>query len=647
MTHHIERTVLPFSAIVGQELLKEALILNAVNPDLRGVLIRGERGTAKSTAVRALADLLPEIDVVEGCPFNCHPTEPTLQCDECNKRFESGETLPSHRHKIRVVELPLGSTEDRIIGTIDIEKVLKEGVRALQTGLLASANRGILYIDEINLLDDHLADVLLDAAAMGVNVIEREGVSFSHPARFILIGTMNPQEGDLRPQILDRIGLQVDVETLSSMEERVRIIRVVEEFERDPKAFMAEHAQKQQELRDRIVKARVSVREVKADEDLLRLASEICINAGVEGHRADILITRCAKTIAAFDSRMDAKRDDVIEAAQLVLPHRIRTDIFEPPQPVSEKIEQAVQSAEGKEHEKKENKEEEEDSEPHERNRPPPREAQESGNGSTSAPHTREEVFPVGETKTPKFRIKRDRKLRTGHGRRAKTLACHSGRYVRFRNPTGPTTDIALDATIRAAVLRKGSPQPEKDDIRQKIRQKRRATAIVFAVDASGSMGAKRRMEFSKGACLALLKDAYQKRDKVAFVAFRGREANILLPLSNSTSLARQRLEQLPTGGRTPLAAGLLSAFRLLKQEMFKDKNTIPVLVLVSDGRGNVPIESADVKGEVLRLAEKISNSGIHIVVLDASAGLLQVGLAREIAEVSGGSYQNIQQLLD
>jgi len=204
MTHHIERLVLPFTAIVGQERLKKALVLNAINPDLRGVLVRGERGTAKSTAVRALADILPEIEVVDDCPFNCHPTDPSLQCDECNRRFENGERLPSHRRKIRVVELPLGATEDRITGTIDIEKILKEGVRALQPGLLATANRGFLYIDEINLLDDHLVDVLLDAAAMGVNTIEREGVSFSHPARFILIGTMNPQEGDLRPHRQNR-----------------------------------------------------------------------------------------------------------------------------------------------------------------------------------------------------------------------------------------------------------------------------------------------------------------------------------------------------------------------------------------------------------------------------------------------------------
>jgi magnesium chelatase subunit D len=632
---------------VGQELLKEALILNAINPDLRGVLVRGERGTAKSTAVRALAELLPEIDVVEDCPFNCHPTEPMLQCDECNKRFENGEKLASHRHKTRVVELPLGATEDRIIGTIDIEKILKEGVRALQPGLLAAANRGFLYIDEINLLDDHLVDVLLDAAAMGVNVIEREGVSFSHPARFILIGSMNPQEGDLRPQILDRIGLQVDVVTIQPVEERMRIVEVVEKFERDPKAFMAQCAPEQHELRDRIVKARLSVRNVKAANDMLRLASEICINAGVEGHRADILITRCAKTIAAFDGRTDAKRDDVIEAAQLVLPHRIVTDVFEPPEPVTRKIEQAIQAAQEKEQQEEKNEEKEEDSEPHQRSRPPPMEEEQDRKEGGSTSRIREDVFPVGETKTPEFRIKRDRKLRTGHGRRVKTLACHSGRYVRFKNPAESPADIALDATIRAAVLRKGTPQPEKDDIRQKIRQKRRATSIVFTVDASGSMGAKRRMEFAKGACLALLKDAYQKRDKIGFVAFRGKDAKVLLPLSNSISLARQRLAQLPTGGKTPLAAGLLSAFRLLKQEMLKDRNAIPVVVLISDGCANVPLKGNDVKAEVFHLAEKIGNSGIHIFVLDASTGLLQVGLAREIARISGGSYQDIQQLLD
>ena len=635
MTHHIERTVLPFSAIVGQERLKKALILNAINPDLRGVLVRGERGTAKSTAVRALADVLPEIDVVEDCPFNCHPTDPSLQCDECNRRYESGEKLPFHSRKTRVVELPLGATEDRLIGTIDIERVLKEGVRALQPGLLAAANRGFLYIDEINLLDDHLVDVLLDAAAMGVNVIEREGVSFSHPARFILIGTMNPQEGDLRPQILDRIGLQVDVETLDSVEERMRVVEVVEEFERDPTTFAAGCAGEQKELRDRIEAARRTVDEVDVPTEILRFVSEICRNADVEGHRADILIARCARTMAAFGGRRQVGREDVMEAAQLVLPHRMKDDVFEPPEPVTQKIEQVVRSAE-----QQERRDEEDDSEPRGRGRAPPDTRARDGTSDE------ERVFPVGEAGTPELRIRPDRRPRTGYGRRAETLAYHSGRYVRFRTPTEPTTDVALDATLRAAVLRKGDPRPDMEDVRQKIRQKRRKTAMVILVDASGSMGARRRMEFAKGVCFSLLKDAYQKRDKVAFVTFRGDGASVLLPLSASTTLARRRLAQVPTGGRTPLAAGLLCAYRLLRQEMLKDRNTIPVLTLVSDGCANVPLKGRDVKGEVLSLAERMGRDGIHVFVLDASTGALRIGLSRRIAEVSGGSYQNIQQLL-
>jgi len=249
------RAVLPFTAIVGQERLKKALLLNAVNPNLRGVLIRGEKGTAKSTAVRALAELLPEIEVVTDCPFNCHPEDPGLQCESCRRRYEGGEELPSAKRKMRVVDLPLGATEDRVVGTLDIERALREGIRALQPGILAEANRGILYIDEINLLDDHLVDVLLDAAAMGVNIIEREGVSVSHPSKFILVGTMNPQEGELRPQLLDRIGLQVDVEGIKEVSQRVRIVEVVEEFEADPIAFVRKHIPEQRKLQERILKA--------------------------------------------------------------------------------------------------------------------------------------------------------------------------------------------------------------------------------------------------------------------------------------------------------------------------------------------------------------------------------------------------------
>ncbi|RKY00593.1 hypothetical protein DRP77_11255, partial [Candidatus Poribacteria bacterium] len=336
------RYVLPFTAIVGQERLKKALILNAINPNLRGVLIMGERGTAKSTAVRALAQLLPEIEVVADCPFNCHPTDRSLQCESCARRAESGEKLPVIRRKMKVVDLPLGATEDRIVGTLDIERALREGIKALQPGLLAEANRGILYIDEINLLEDHLVDVLLDAAAMGVNVVEREGISVAHPARFILVGTMNPEEGELRPQLLDRIGLSVEVRGSGDVEERKRIIRVVEEFESDPVGFCRRWEPKQRELRERIIRAREMLPRVSVSDEMLELIAKICLEAGVDGHRADILIARCARTIAAYELREEVCEEDVREAASFVLPHRIRSDPFEEPPDLEELLDRLI-----------------------------------------------------------------------------------------------------------------------------------------------------------------------------------------------------------------------------------------------------------------------------------------------------------------
>lgn len=641
MSHHIRRYVLPFTAIVGQERLKKALILNAINPALCGVLIRGERGTAKSTAVRALAEVLPDIEVVDGCPFNCHPTDPSLQCDECNRRFEAGEELPRRRRKTPVVELPLGATEDRIIGTIDIEKVLKEGVRALQPGLLAAANRGFLYIDEINLLDDHLVDVLLDAAAMGVNVIEREGVSFSHPARFVLVGTMNPQEGDLRPQILDRIGLQVDVETIDDPQQRMQIIRTVEEFQRDPAAFLRRHKDAQLKLRQRITNARRILNEVTVSDEMLRFAAQICIEAGVEGHRADILITRCAKTIAAFNARKSVTKDDIKQAAELVLPHRLRTDPLQPEETEQQRLQQAIEAAEHQQEDRQKQDNDEENG--GDNNRSPPTEHDHPSAGKSAK--AQERVFEACAVAAPNLEVRADRRVRFGRGRRAKTLAHFSGRYVRFRIPPPRchSLDVAYDATLRAAVCRKRSPHPDTEDIRVKVRQRRRSTSILILVDSSASMGAQNRMRLAKGLCLALLEDAYQKRDRVAFAAFSGSSARTLLPFSNSKSLARQRLNTLPTGGRTPLSSGLLLAYRLFKQELTKNRETIPVLVLVSDGCANVAVrEGGSPRQEVLQLARRLRQLGVRVFVFDTSGGLLSIGLCSAIAEESGGVYYRV-----
>ncbi|WP_227762157.1 ATP-binding protein [Zhaonella formicivorans] len=325
----IKRTVYPFCAIVGQDNMKKALILNVINPALGGVLIRGEKGTAKSTAVRALAHLLPEMNQVADCIFGCDPLDKSSMCESCLTRTKNGEALPVVAKKMQVVELPVSATEDRVVGTLDIEHAIKKGEKKFEPGILARANRNILYVDEVNLLDDHVVDVLLDAAAMGVNNIEREGVSYSHPAKFILVGTMNPEEGDLRPQLLDRFGLAVDVRAESDTEQRIEVVKRRLEYEANPAEFASQYNKQQAELAARILQAKQKLNQVKFGERILELAARISIEIGVDGHRADINMIKTALTMAAFAGRSEVVPADVLEAAALVLPHRMRRRPFE------------------------------------------------------------------------------------------------------------------------------------------------------------------------------------------------------------------------------------------------------------------------------------------------------------------------------
>jgi len=338
MVHHIRKNILPFTAIVGQDQMKQALILNAINPRIGGVLIRGEKGTAKSTAVRALAEILPDIEIVRGCPFNCNPASEQELCDVCNEKIQNHEKIETLKKKVQVITLPLGSTEDRVIGTIDIERAIKEGIKALEPGILAAVNRGILYIDEVNLLDDHVVDVLLDSAAMGVNAVEREGISLSHPAKFILIGTMNPEEGELRPQLLDRFGLQVTVEGIADVDDRVEIVRVADEFESDPQEFMKKYETEQKRLTDKIVTAKQLLNQVTISPDIVRRIAQTCVDMGIMTHRAEITVVRTAKTIAAFNGRDTVTIEDVREAMALALPHRMRKKPFEDPRVDQQKL---------------------------------------------------------------------------------------------------------------------------------------------------------------------------------------------------------------------------------------------------------------------------------------------------------------------
>ena len=329
MTPVRKRRVFPFTQVVGQEEMKLALLLNVIDPRIGGVMIMGDRGTGKSTTIRALADLLPEIDVVAGDPYNSSPVDPDLQSAEVRARAEQGEELPVEPRQVPMVDLPLGATEDRLCGTIDIEKALSEGVRAFEPGLLAKANRGLLYVDEVNLLDDHLVDVLLDSAASGWNTVEREGVSVRHPARFVLIGSGNPEEGELRPQLLDRFGMSVEVRTVRDPELRVQVVDQRTAFDSDPDGFNDAAATSQDALQERVVAAQQLLNQVQLDDDLRLRISAVCGGLDVDGLRGDIVTNRAARALAAFEGRTEVDENDVARVVACCLRHRLRKDPLE------------------------------------------------------------------------------------------------------------------------------------------------------------------------------------------------------------------------------------------------------------------------------------------------------------------------------
>ncbi|MHA1594327.1 MAG: magnesium chelatase subunit D family protein [Candidatus Baldrarchaeia archaeon] len=637
MPHHVRRFVFPFTAIVGQEKMKKALILNAINPRIGGVLIRGQKGTAKSTAVRALADLLPEIYVVEGCPFNCNPFDPAEMCDICYEKYERSEQLPAVKRKVRIVNLPLNATADRVVGSLDIKRAIKEGIKALEPGLLAEANRGILYIDEVNLLDDYVADILLDAAASGVNVVEREGISVAHPAKFILIGTMNPEEGELRPQLLDRFGLQVEVEEIRDPRLRVEIIRRVEEFENDPLSFLKKYEHKQRDLRDKIERARELLKNVEISEDLLLAIAEICIKLEVASHRAEITVTRTAKTIAAFDGRKNVREEDIIEALELALPHRLRKRPFERPQIRQEDIEKVSEEVFGS---KKLRSRKDFDSNNDDQDEKTKRNSNNDRNFIVFDIGSEPTIILPGNTPLcsgPRVRRTGRRLKAKGNGKR--------GVYVSYTIPrNGDVDDIAIDATIRAAALK--SPERRKyrndvaviiedEDIREKIRRQKLRSLILLVVDASGSMAALRRMEAAKGAAMAILRDAYIHRDKVCFIEFHGTDAQVLLPPTDNLELAAEILKELPTGGKTPLSAGIAKAIEVIELESRK-YDLRPIVIIITDGKANVPLGiGSSIKWEIMTLSRRLKELGAITVVVDTSPPQMDImGIPRYINEI-------------
>jgi len=651
--------VYPFTAIVGQERMKKALVLNLINPKLGGVLIRGEKGTAKSTAVRALANLLPEIEVVEGCKFKCSPENRNELCEECLEKLKDG-SLRVSRIKMKVVDLPVSATEDRVVGTLDIEHAIKKGEKRFEPGVLAMAHRGILYVDEINLLDDHLVDVLLDSAAMGVNTVEREGISYSHPANFVLVGTMNPEEGELRPQLLDRFGLCVDVKGINDVSRRVELIKYRLSYEADPEAFAANWQAAETELCGQILNAKKLLSEVRISDDMLELISQICVDMGVDGHRADITMMKASITLAAFNGRTDVYEEDVKEAAELVLSHRMRRKPFDSHSNKQDKLDESIENHREKQKEKEKNKQEPQKQERKENpekahEHPGEQQPENKQNQNEEQPDASSEtVFAAGDTYqvkqlSPEF-IRADRK---GSGRRSKTLtSSRQGRYIKSTIPHEKTTDIAFDATLRAAapyqLTRENNGNSivvHESDFRKKVREKKIGNLVLFVVDASGSMGARQRMVASKGAVLSMLMDAYQKRDKVGLIAFKGNSAELLLPPTSSIELAQKYLQEMPTGGKTPLSRGLVKGYEVIRAELRRDPDTCPFMVLISDGRANVSMNGEPPLQEITAVASMLREEGIQSAVIDTESSMIRFGLAQQISTALGATYFTLEDL--
>jgi magnesium chelatase subunit D len=652
MSITLDRHVFPFTAIVGQESMKLALILNAIVPTIGGVLIRGEKGTGKSTAVRALARLLPEHLVVEGCHFGCDPEDTDALCAECRARLAAAGILPSFKRRMRVVELPINSSEDRVVGTIDIEAALRAGAKRFEPGVLAEANRNILYVDEVNLLDDHLVDVLLDAAAMGINVVEREGVSFSHPSRFILVGTMNPEEGELRPQLLDRFGLCVDIEGIRDPDQRVLISERDAAFKKGEHEFATEFAAADHNLSRALAEAIVAVKKVRITTGQARLISSICVEAEVLGHRADVVIDHAARALASYRRHASPSRDDIYDAATLALAHRAR-------QPLRRDQEETTSPEQGDEQEG--SKEPESDAgEPQASESDSASDAtaeqtssaadsgqQSSGSdqGMTTGGSSGSESAPEA---TDTFNLKRidlprQRRIRKQGGKRsASQTPDRRGRYVRAQ-PKAKVNDLAIDATVRAAapmqVDRGRLPgerlKIERDDLRQKVRERKIGNLIVFVVDASASMDAEQRMAATKGAILSLLQDAYVRRDRVAVVIFKNRTAEVVLRPTSSVSLARRRLEKLSVGGTTPLTHGLMAGYKVVKTELLRDPTIRPLLVLISDGRGNISMFKEEPLVEAQKIAAMIDAEHIDALVIDSARDYSHLPSVQHLARVA------------
>lgn len=649
----------PFTAIVGQERMKRALILNAVDPRIGGVLIRGERGTAKSTAARALAALLPRVAVVSDCRFGCNPDHPTSWCTECRDRVASGASLSTELRATPFVNLPVSATEDRVVGTLDIEKAIQEGERHFDPGVLAAANRGLLYIDEVNLLDDHVVDLLLDSAAMGINIVEREGISFSHPARFILVGTMNPEEGDLRPQLLDRFALAVEIRGIRDPRDRVLIIERNLAYETDPDTFRQEWGPSEDELSRQIEQARTILDQVSyTRRDLLSIAA-LSASLNVDGHRSDLVILKTARAHAAFEGRKAITDRDIALASELALPHRIKRGPFHQTEISVEELQERIEQLQGTTSSiGEDDMPDQESEEKPAKKKGVNQEIREEASSHTPADPAPQGVFDTGTANWweggekvkigPRFAPRRienplDKITRRHGGRHSRTRTERKrGRYIQARPAQGKTYDLAFDATMRAAApfqiqrieqRKRVAFAIRTSDFQRKVRVKKAANLVLFVVDASWSMAVAERMSATKGAILSLLTEAYQRRDRVGLAVFQKDRATLVLPPTNSIQLAQRALADIPIGGKTPLSAGLYLTHQIIQKERLVHPDVMPLIILLTDGAGNVSMSDLPPQEEAHHIAEQIAEDDIRSVVINMEHAAFDQGLAQALSD--------------